>query len=87
MAVLRITRVRLRGGSDDINSLDHRISPEKPRAGNSFAGNWDLMVYNYLVQFSLWRFKESGEMPHSHLPLSPDSAAAFQFPAFTEDVN
>lgn len=40
------TRVRLRGRNDNINSVDHKISPEKPRAGNSLAGNWDWVVYH-----------------------------------------
>lgn len=48
-------------------------------------GTWWCIITWFSYPFGGSR--RGGEMPHSHLPLSQDSAAAFQFPAFTEDVN
>lgn len=50
------------GGEGEVlvTSVDRKVSQEKLRAENSFAGNRDSMVYHCWVQFSLWRFKTEG---------------------------
>ena len=59
--------------------LDHKISQERPRTGNSFPGNWDLVIIN--TWFSLWRFKTGEEclIPTSFLPRCSGSFAVSCF--------
>lgn len=83
MAVLRTTRVRLRGGSDNV---DHKISQEKPRKEKfSFRSlGFDSIS---LPGSPFGGSKLEGKMHHSHSPLSLDSPEALQFPVFTYDTD